>query len=280
MTGRPTGQTRLAGVMGDPVRHSLSPLLQNTAFAACGLDWLFVAFPVPGGQAGVALAGMRALGIEGLSVTMPHKTEVAGLVDELSDTAARLGAVNTVSRRGDRLIGHSTDGDGFVDALRIDHGVDVAGLRCLVVGAGGAARAVVLALVRAGSGPVVVVNRTPAAGERAAALAGERGRVGTAADVAEVDLVVNATPLGMAGGPAADLPVPAELIRPGQIVADLVYHPLATPLLTEAARRGAATVDGLGMLVHQAAHAFRLWTGMDAPVADMASAARAELARG
>src|SRR3954469_6165198 len=153
--------TRLAGVIGSPIRHSRSPAIFNAAFAAAGLDWAYLAFEVAGGGAGGALDAVRALGIEGLSVTMPHKSDVAGLVDERSPQAEQLGAVHCVVRRGDRLIGHNTDGAGFVASLRADAGFDPAERSCVVLGAGGAARAVVLALAEAGASSVVVVNRSP-----------------------------------------------------------------------------------------------------------------------
>jgi shikimate dehydrogenase len=273
----PSAGTRVAAVIGHPVAHSLSPAIHNAAFAACGLDWTYVAFDVAPGEAGGALAAMRALGLAGLSVTMPHKEDVARAVDGLSPTAAALGAVNTVVPDASGLLGDSTDGAGFVDALRLDHDYDPAGRRCVVVGAGGAARAVVLALAGAGAAEVAVVNRTPERGERAAALAGERGRVvalsEAAGEVSRADVVVNATPLGMAGVADDALAVDSAWLRAGQVVADLVYRPRDTPLLRAAAERGVRPVDGLGMLVHQAAHQFRLWTGLDPPVDEMRAAA-------
>jgi shikimate dehydrogenase len=271
----------VAGVIGDPVRHSLSPVLHNAAFEALGLDWVYLAFEVPAGEAKAAVEGMRALGIDGLSVTMPHKTDVAAAVDRLSPTAQRLGAVNTVVRHGGVLVGESTDGAGFVDALRSDEGFDPAGRRCLVFGAGGAARAVVLALAEAGAAEVVVAGRTPERVATAAALAGTRGRAGAVEEAEACDLVVNATPVGMAGrGDDAGLPFDPARLGGGQVVADLVYHPLVTPLLAEARVRGAVAVNGLGMLIHQAAHAFRLWTGEDPPLAAMSAAAMRALSRG
>jgi shikimate dehydrogenase len=184
-------------VIGWPARHSLSPVIHNAALGACGLDWVYVAFEVPEGAAGLAVGGMRSLGIEGLSVTMPHKAAVIGALDVLTPDAEALGAVNCISRDGPGLLGDNTDGIGFLDALRIDEGVDPAGMRCVVVGAGGAGRAVARALGGAGAAEVVVVNRSPEPAVRAAELAGPAGRVGTAEAVDAADLVVNATPLGM-----------------------------------------------------------------------------------
>jgi len=268
----PTGSTVLAAVIGSPVRHSRSPAIHNAAFRALGLDWAYLAFDVPQGQAAGAISAMRALDLRGLSVTMPHKDAVATLVDELTDDAARLGAVNCVRWRDDRLVGDNTDGPGFLASLA-DAGVSADGRACVVLGAGGAARAVVLALARAGAASVTVVNRTGSRAADAARLAGPVGRVGAEADVAAADLVVNATSVGM--GDDGRLPLDIDLLRPDAVVADLVYQPLVTPLLAAAAERGATVVDGLGMLVHQAAVASESWTGVAPPIGVMRAAALA-----
>lgn len=277
-----TGTTRAAGVIGLPIRHSLSPALFNAAFAASGLDWAYLAFEVPEGAAGLAMAGMRALGLEGLSVTMPHKAAVIDALDDLTDDAAELGAVNCVARNGVRLVGHNTDGVGLLDALRIDEGIDVDGRRFAVLGAGGAGRAVVRSLAGAGAASVVVVNRSPGPAEEAARLAGAVGSVGAAGDVSSADVVINATPLGMGvvvstSGASEPLPVDPELLSPGQVLVDLIYHPAVTPLMAAARARGVQTVNGLGMLIHQAAHAFRLWTNEEPPLEAMSAAAVAAL---
>jgi len=273
-------RTRLAGIIGDPIRHSLSPTIHNAAFAAVGLDWTYLAFEVPRGAAGAAIDAVRALGIDGLNVTMPHKADAAAAVDRLSPAAQVLGVVNTVVRDGSVLVGENTDGDGFINALRIDEGVDPAGMRCLVVGSGGAARSVVRALGVAGAAEVIVVARRADAAHAVAALASV-GRVGRVEEADSVDLIVNATPIGMGEVvdlDALDLPVPADRLGAGQLVADLIYHPLVTPLVRAARERGAMAVNGIGMLVHQAAIAFRLWTGEDAPLEAMSAAVLAELA--
>ena len=276
-TARPplSARTTVAGVIGDPIRHSLSPAILNAAFEATGLDWVFCAFEVPAGGAEGALDAVRALSLGGLSVTMPHKAAVAAAVDRLAGDAEALGAVNCVVPDGDVLVGHNTDGPGLVASLAEDGGVEVAGARCAVLGAGGAARAAIAALARAGAAEVVVVNRTASRGEAAAALAGPVGRPGAATEVADVDVVVNATSVGMAASPGT--PVDPGLLRAHQVVLDAVYQPLRTELLAAAAAAGATAVDGLGMLVHQAAVAFELWTGTTAPVAAMRAAARAGL---
>ena len=277
----------MVGVIGSPIRQSLSPLLHNAAFAALDLNWVSLAFPVERGQVRAALNGMRALGVAGLSVTMPHKAEVATLVDSCSEVAAQLQAVNCVINQAGTLHGANTDGNGFLASLRRAADFEPAGKRCLVIGAGGAARAVTHALGRAGAADVAVVNRTPARAGAVAALAGSAGRAVAPADAAQVaqsDLVGNATPVGMAGtvgpsGESADeseqwLVAPA-LLHAGQVVTDLVYAPRPTPWLAASAAAGATTVDGLGMLVHQAALQLELWTGHTAPVDVMWQAATA-----
>jgi shikimate dehydrogenase len=303
LTGRPalSGHTRVVGVIGDPVTHSLSPTLHNAAFDALGLDWVYVAFPVARGRGADAVAAVTALGLAGLNVTMPHKEDVAGACDELSPDAAALRSVNTVVARPDgRTFGDSTDGPGFLDALA-DEAIDVSGKPVLVLGAGGAARAVVLALGRAGAAVTVAARRREAAESAAAlapgahavplgALAAGAGRPPAstappaadnstalrAADPSAFAVVVNATPLGMSGGDP--LPVDPEALHAGQAIVDLVYHPADTPLLTAARARGATAVNGLGMLLHQAARSFTLWTGGPAPLDAMRAAVTTALA--
>lgn len=277
-TWSPTAATHVAAVIGDPVRHSLSPTILNAAFRDLGLDWVYLAFEVPDGKAPEALDAMRVLGLDGLSVTMPHKTATAAAVDRLSPDAAALGAVNCVVRRGDELVGENTDGVGFLAALVADTGYDPTGGSCAVVGAGGAARAVVLALARAGAAEVLVVNRTRGRAEAAAQLAGRVGRVGTERDLADVDLVVQATPVGMGSIDAADAtPFDPDLLHRGQVLVDLIYQPAQTALLAAAGARGVTVANGVGMLVHQAAVAFELWTGKPAPLAAMTAALRHRL---
>lgn len=272
--------TTVVGVIGDPVAHSLSPRLHNLAFAHLGLDWVSVGFRVVAGDAPAALGGARALGIRGLSVTMPHKAEVAAHLDRLSELAERVGAVNCVTNVDGVLTGDNTDGRGLVEALRRGGHFDPEGRRCLVVGAGGAARSVIAALADAGASEVVVVNRTPERAVTAAALAGAVGRVGGPDDVSGCDLVVNATPTSMAPasspgpsptssptstGPDGWALDPARL-GPNQLAVDLVYHPAVTPWLEAARSRGAEVLNGLGMLVHQAALQLETWTGQEPPV--------------
>jgi shikimate dehydrogenase len=270
-----TASTRVAGVIGDPVRHSLSPVLHNAAFRATGLDWVYVAFPVAAGGGAAAVAAMRTLGIDGLSVTMPHKADVAAAVDRLEPAAAALGVANTVFRRGDELVGDSTDGQGFLKALAAEAAYELHDARCAVLGSGGAARSVIHALAEAGAADVVVVARSPERAAAAAAVGGTVGRTGDRADIPDCDLVVNATPAGMVGtGLAGELPlgVSAAYLNHAQLVVDLVYAPPITPFLEAAHLREARTANGLGMLVHQAALQFELWTGVEAPIEVMRDA--------
>jgi shikimate dehydrogenase len=277
-----TGRTRVAAVIGDPVRHSLSPAIHNAAFQALGLDWVYVALEVPTGEGRAAVKAMRTLGIDGLNVTMPHKSDVAKAIDVLTPMAKALGAVNTVVPTTKGLLGDSTDGEGFVNALRADEGVDVAGKRFLVLGAGGAARAVVKAVTDAGAKEVVVVARREEPAKACVKLAGAIGRIGSADEAGDVDVVVNATPVGMGEVVAfpgtADVPIDPERLGTGQLVVDLVYQPLVTPLVAAARERGVLAVNGVGMLIHQAALAFRLWTGEDPPLEAMSAGALAALA--
>lgn len=270
-----SGSTRVAAVIGSPVQHSLSPALHNAAFAQLGVDWVYVAFPVHTGEAQHALDAMRTLGLGGLSVTMPHKEAVAMAVDSLDPASAALRSVNTVVPQSDgTLRGYSTDGDGFIASLAVE-GVAVDGRHVAVLGAGGAARAIVDALARHGAARVSVVNRTASSADAAASLAGAVGAVADVGVLCDADIVVNATSVGMGGD---DLPCDPSLLRAGQVVADIVYHPRDTAFLQAARAVGASTVDGLGMLLHQAALQQQLWHGHLPDVAVMAAAAEQALA--
>jgi shikimate dehydrogenase len=270
-----SANTRVAAVIGNPVRHSLSPALHNAGFAATGVDWVYTAFEVDAGGARAALDAMRTFGLGGLSVTMPHKEDVAELVDELDAAAAALHSVNTVVPIGDgRLKGYSTDGAGFLASLAAQD-VQVDGKRVCVLGGGGAARAIVDALSRAGAVAITVVNRSRERAEAAAVLADGVGVVGEPDAIADCDILVNATSIGMGSD---ELPCDPQWLHDGQVVADIIYHPRSTALLTAARDRGARTVEGLGMLVHQAVVQQQLWTGISPDPAVMWAAAERELA--
>jgi shikimate dehydrogenase len=269
------GSTRLTGIVGDPVSHSLSPALHNAAFVHLGLNMVYVPLQVPASRLAEALAGLRAFGFVGVNVTMPHKAAVVRLLDELRGDARALKAVNTIVAEGERLVGFNTDVEGFMRAFAEAVPQGTAGGTALLMGAGGAARAAALGAVRLGFAHLVLVNRTPAAAESLAALVRELAggtscdvvplRDLSAAHVRRATLVVNATTLGMSGQGK----VPAALadnVGVDQIVYDLVYAEGPTELTVRAGKQGARVVDGLQMLVHQAAAASQLWTGMPAPL--------------
>jgi shikimate dehydrogenase len=264
----------VVGIIGDPVSHSRSPAIHNAAFAELGLDWVYVAFAVPRGRGASALDAVRTLGLAGLSVTMPHKADAAAACDALSDAARALESVNTVVNRDGVLVGDSTDGPGLLAALA-DEGVDVMGAEVLVLGAGGAARAIVHALGHAGARVTIAARRADAGAQAARLAPGAHviafGEIDAA--VRDADVIINATPIGMAGEVP---PFEVEALRPSQFVYDTVYHPSPTPLLEAVAARGVSHAGGLGMLVHQAALAFTLWTGAAAPLAVMSAAASAD----
>lgn len=266
--------TRLAAVIGTPVRHSLSPAMHNAVFEASGLDWRFVALEVVAGGAVDAIRAMPVLGIDGYAVTMPHKSDAAKSVDEIDEAARALDSVNTVVLRPDgSTFGASTDGAGFVDWVTAS-GCPIAGRRVVLLGAGAAARSIVDALGRAGAADIAILNRSEPAAQTAAELA-ECARVGVATDIAEASLLVNATSVGMG---ADDAPIDPALLRPDLTVADIVYHPLETNLLRAARACGAAAIDGLGMLVHQAVRQQELWTGQRPDPALLRAAAETALA--
>jgi len=272
------GATQVVGVIGWPVQHSLSPPMHNAAFRALGLNWVYVAFAVHPDNVGTAIEGMRALGIRGLNVTIPHKAAVASHLDEISPTSRQLGGVNTITNADGHLRGDSTDGAGFIRALA-EAGEGVTDNHIVLIGAGGSARAVALAVAQEQPEELFIVNRTPqravelaelvrAAGGlkavRAIALDMDSSEVARA--VSSADVIIDSTPVGMY--PHADVaPVlPPEWLRPSQLVCDLTYNPRDTVLLQAAREAGARTLDGTGMLVHQGAIAFQQWTGQQAPV--------------
>lgn len=288
------GGTALVGVLGDPVRHSLSPAMHNAALAALGLDWVYLALPTPARRLAVVLEALEALGCRGLNVTIPHKQAVATLCRELSPLAERLGAVNTlVPHAQGGWFGTNTDVEGFAAPLRRD-GADWRGRRAVVLGSGGSARAVVAALVDLGFAEIQLAGRRAEAVEAfrqdCAAWAPQLRPLvwssdALAAVLAGADLVVNTTPLGMASSadPSASLACPlseAELqaLPPGSWVYDVIYIPRPSALLRRAAERGCTTLDGLEMLVQQGAAALRLWSGLaDVPVGCMREAALRQL---
>lgn len=267
-----SGAARVAGVLGWPIAHSLSPRLHGFWLRHYGIDGAYVPMPVRPGALGKALSGLVVLGFAGANVTIPHKEEACALVDDVSNLARRIGAVNTIVARPDgRLFGTNTDAFGFVANLEAGcPGWYAAAGPAVLLGAGGAARAIAVALLDAGVPALTLVNRDQGRAERLAAHldAGTRVTVHRwtrRADVlAGAALLVNATSLGMTGKPPLDLDLSALLAA--AVVTDIVYAPLTTPLLAAAAARGHRIVDGLGMLLHQARPAFQAWFGVDPEV--------------
>lgn len=276
----PDTGTRLVGVMGWPIEHSLSPAMHNAALAEMGLNWVYLAFAVAPEHVGEAVRGVRGLGLVGLNVTIPHKQAVIEHLDEIDEFVAALGVANTIVRREDgRLEGHNTDGPGFIRSVE-ERGHTVAGMAVALLGAGGSARSVAYACARAGARALAVLNRTPERAEEVAELV--RAQAGlsavealplTGAEAQEAvegaDLIVDCTSVGMYPHVNVEPAVPGAWLRPGQVVVDLTYNPLQTVLLRAATEAGAATVDGAGMLVHQGAISLQYWSGQDPPVDTM-----------
>ncbi len=267
------GNTRLVGIIGSPLEHTLSPIIHNAAFDYLGLNWCYIPLPVQEGHLQNAIEGIKALNFTGTNVTMPFKTEVIGFLDEVAMFAESVGAVNTILIDKGKLIGYNTDGRGFYTALVRDLGYEVKGRKVLVLGAGGASRSVTVSLALAGCESIVIVNRSPEPSKQLAEII-----LKSAPDmkvtwlspednydmiVAESDVIINATPLTTFNG---TLRVPVSLLNKNQLVCDLNYSLYQPPLLQEAEARGAQVMDGKGMLLHQAAAAFEIWTGLEAPV--------------
>lgn len=268
-------------LLGHPVGHSLSPAMQAAAFTACGVDARYLAVDVTPAELAGAVRELRQPDVVGANVTVPHKVAVMPLMDELSADARRVGAVNTVMRRGSRLVGDNTDSQGFLLALG-ELGLEPRGLRCVVLGAGGAARAVAAALLAAGA-EVALHNRSRSRAEQLAAELAPLGHVALPAAtelgavVRAAELLVQASAAGMEGVAGGALPLPEGLLPRAGAVMDLVYRPLETPLLARARAAGLATQSGLPMLLHQGALAFERWFRRPAPIEDMRRAALAAL---
>lgn len=273
-----SGTTRIVGIFGDPVAHSLSPRMQNAALQTAGIDAVYVPFHVTAAQLPDAIRAVRTLGLSGVNLTIPHKEAACKLVDELDPTAALIGAVNTVVHHQGRLSGFNTDGAGLLRAVREDLGIEVQGRRVLVLGAGGAARAAVVSLAGAGAAWIGIANRGVArATDLVADLAPKVGGTALAAYplgaglidqlTGAVDLLVNCSAVGLK---AEAFAFPVEhCVRRGGAVYDTVYGRGPTPLVASARAAGLAAADGLGMLAGQGEEAFRLWFGTPPPAAVM-----------
>ncbi len=273
------GSTRIVGVFGHPIAHTASPAMQNAAFDRLGMNWRYLAFDVDPDRLRGALGGIADLNFAGINLTVPHKILALDIVDEVDKQARQLGAVNTIIVDGHELRGFNTDGYGFVRGLREDFGVELRGRRVLILGAGGAGRALAIQSALDGAAAIFLANRTASkafhvVGEirkivpHAFAVALPMQPAHIAKHLDEVDLVVNATSLGLKPGdppPLKKFPRRCNWLR----VYDTIYRPTETPLLSLARKAGAKTANGLSMLLHQGARSFELWTGRRAPVAVM-----------
>lgn len=285
MASKITSRTALVALFGDPIFHSISPAIQNRAFEALELPLRYLAFQIPGEMLAAAVAGAKAMGFVGFNVTIPHKQAIVPLLDELAPSAKSLGAVNTVHREGSKLIGHNTDGEGFIRALEAELGIAPQGRRFLLLGAGGAARAVALTLASQGAERIIVANRTVEHAQRLAQDIASRGGDVTAISLSglsrwssEAEIIINTSPVGMHPYVDAEPLLSPNLIQQEHVVCDLIYNPRPTKLLQQAAQRGARTMDGLGMLIWQGALACQIWTGKLPPIAPMKAAAQGALA--
>jgi shikimate dehydrogenase len=270
-------RAELLACFGQPVDENPTGVMQEAGFRELSLNWRYLTVEVPPAKLRDAIAGARAFGLRGLNLTIPHKVAAMQYLDEIAPDAATIGAVNTVRCEGGRLIGENTDGKGFLYGVRTDAGVDPRGKRAVVLGAGGAARAIVAELALAGAAEVLVVNRSTERGEAMVGdLAAKTGRTirfepwrGIYAVTAAADLLVNATSIGLFPDVHAMPPVDLSGARAGMLVCDVIFNPPETPLLSAARRLGLPTLDGLSMLVYQGAIGFQLWTGREAPVGAM-----------
>ena len=274
-----SGKTRVCGVIGSPIEHSLSPTIHNAAFNCLKLDFVFLAFPVKAADLENAIRGIRGLGIHGLNVTMPHKSAVVAYLDEMDSAVKFLGSTNTILNKSGRLSGFNTDGVGALKALR-ENGIELSEKKVFLLGAGGAAKAIALSLAKE-AGELAILNRTT---EKAEELAEALGRmfnkkvVGGAlspdaveANLRDSDILINATSMGMKPNLGQSLVAP-QLLRSDLTVMDIVYNPVETKLARDARTAGAKVVSGVEMLIYQGAASFEIWTGRVPPIGVMRKA--------
>jgi shikimate dehydrogenase len=278
-------QADLVACFGQPVAENPTGIMQEAAFRHAGLDWRYLTIEVPPEDLKAAVAGARAMGFRGLNLTIPHKVAVMPLLDELSREAALIGAVNTVRGEGNYLIGDNTDGKGFLRGVRQDGGMDPDGKRAVLLGAGGAARAIATELLLAGVSELLVVNRGKERGETMVAdLKAKTGGpilfqqwIGTFDVPAWAEMLINATSIGLYPNWDEMPPVDMDTAPADCLVCDVVFNPPETRFLAAARARGLKTVDGLSMLVYQGAAGFRMWTGMEPDEGVMKAALREAL---
>jgi len=274
----------LVGAFGDPIEENPTRVMFEAAFRKLKLQWMYLNINVRGGDLRDAVKGLRSMNFSGINLTIPHKVQVLKYLDGVSEDAALMGAVNTVRRDGEKLIGENTDGKGYLTALKGDAGVDPKGSNVVLLGAGGAARAIGVELALAGAKKITVVNRTEKRGRALTALLNKKTPVQAAYESwgstykvhGDTDILINATSIGLFPDVEARPDIDYESVVKGMTVCDVIPNPPITPFLKEAEKRGAQTIDGLGMLVYQAAIAFKMWTGEEAPVAEMKRAIKAE----
>ncbi len=281
-----SSRTKLCGVIGDPIEHSLSPLMQNVAFRELDLDYAYLAFQVPKEFLKSAILGITGLGMVGVNVTIPHKLDVMKYLDRIDEDALLIGAVNTIVNRNGELIGYNTDGIGAVEALE-RNGVQVKGKKIAILGAGGASRAVAFKLAESARS-ITILNRTKSRAVALVKTLGEKRNVNVKADklnddaleitLGEIDILVNATSIGMWPNTSVS-PVKKSLLPRSLTVFDIVYNPIQTQLLCDASEKDCKVVEGVDMLVYQGAAAFELWTGARAPVEAMRRAVMDNLGR-
>jgi shikimate dehydrogenase len=275
----------LVGVLGHPVAENPTVVMQEAAFAALDLNWQYLTIEVLPDDLDDAIKGVRAMQMQGINLTIPHKVAVLPHLDEIAPDALLMGAVNTVRREGNRLIGENTDGKGFLRALQQDAKVDPKSKRIVILGAGGAARAMVVELALAGAAEITIVNRTVSRGQDLVTLVNDKTETtalfvpwqGTYTIPENTDVLVNATSIGLFPDIHAKPDIDYNGISSAMVVCDVIPNPPHTPFLQEAESRGAVTLDGLGMLVYQGAIGFTLWTGQEAPVDVMSSTLKAAL---
>lgn len=274
--------TILFGVIGDPIRHSKSPIMMNRAFREAGINGVYAAFHITSGHVADFAAGVRAMGIRGVNVTIPHKLDIMSVLDHIDAGAAAIGAVNTIVNDNGRLIGYNTDGIGYVRSLKEEAEPHLAGKRIVVIGAGGAARGILYALISEKPAHITISNRSI---ERATELAAAfRDKVdieavsndSLQAACQQADIVINTTSVGMFPN-TDETPIDAAWLKPGAVASDLIYNPLKTKFLQQAEQRGCRIHGGLGMFIYQGAYAFEYWTGQPAPAAAMRETVLASL---
>ena len=279
--------TKRLGIIGYPIDHSISPIFQQAALDYIGIDAIYEKWEVTPEKVGDFVNQLRAPDSLGINVTLPYKRAVIPFLDEVDEWATSAGAVNTIVNQGGHLSGHNTDGPGFLQALLNETGYDPKGTSALILGAGGAARGILLALVRGGVESIVIANRTLERAGELSRLSYDNGVASEAISISgdalneaasSADLIVNCTSLGMSHGPAAlGSPMSAAQIPATAIVNDLVYTPMLTPMLKEAAKAGATALGGLHMLIYQGVLSFKMWTGQDPPVDVMLDVATKEM---